>query len=75
MLCAHTRALTWCARACVCVPAQLTTLVGLLGYIVYRTKCMAGRKEQAWSGWDLEVSAQGCGMRRCGSTTVVDHSG
>lgn len=37
------------------ITCQLATLLGLLGYVVYRAQRMRGKKEQTWGGWSPEA--------------------
>lgn len=37
------------------ITCQVTTLVGLLGYVVYRALHMQGRREQTWGGWSPDA--------------------
>lgn len=37
------------------VACQVATLLGLLGYVVYRAYAMQGKREQTWGGWSAEA--------------------
>eukprot|EP00878_Enallax_costatus_P028505 GHUV01030793.1.p2 GENE.GHUV01030793.1~~GHUV01030793.1.p2 ORF type:complete len:186 (-),score=14.88 GHUV01030793.1:273-830(-) len=37
------------------VTCQATTLAGLVGYVVYRSYKLQGKKEQTWGGWSGEA--------------------
>lgn len=37
------------------ITCQISTLVGLLGYVVYRAVRMQGKREQTWGGWSAEA--------------------
>lgn len=37
------------------IACQVTTLLGLLGYVVYRAWRLKGRREQTWGGWSREA--------------------
>lgn len=37
------------------IACQVTTLLGLLGYVVYRAWRLQGKREQTWGGWSREA--------------------
>lgn len=37
------------------IACQVTTLLGLLGYVVYRAWRLQGKREQTWGGWSGEA--------------------
>jgi MATE family multidrug resistance protein len=37
------------------IACQVTTLLGLLGYVVYRSWRLQGKREQTWGGWSGEA--------------------
>lgn len=37
------------------IACQVTTLLGLLGYVVYRAWRLRGKREQTWGGWSGEA--------------------
>jgi ABC-type dipeptide/oligopeptide/nickel transport system permease subunit len=37
-------------------PVQITTLIGLFGYVIFRTKKLEGKPEQVWLGFDMKAA-------------------